>query len=267
MQVNNENYYSKEVRSKFLSATSIKEIIGTANSDKSGCPAAAKAKQNGWKSQFEKDNKALLIGSYVDAYFECTLEQYKGTNPEIYNSKTGELKVDYQHADIIIRYIERDSFFMQFMKGEKQKIYQTELFGLPIIAKLDFEQSDKIIDLKVMATMNPEYIKGLGYVPFIEYWGYDLQLGVYQKIIENITGIKKDSYIAVVTKQKPPRKAIVKIPQEKLDDEIKWIAYNLHTLEYYLTDNPQPHCGKCDYCLETQNISKETDYSELSFKN
>ena len=61
---------------------------------------------------------SLLVGSYVDCYFEGTLETFKAESPEIF-TKQGELKSEYRKANDIIARCERDELFTNYMSGEK----------------------------------------------------------------------------------------------------------------------------------------------------
>lgn len=65
---------------------------------------------------------SLLIGSFVDAHFEGTLDVFEAHHTEVFTQK-GTLKSQYQHAEYMIQRIERDEKFMQYMSGEKQKIF------------------------------------------------------------------------------------------------------------------------------------------------
>ena len=110
----NENYFSQESSQKYLSVSQYKNFIGTMG--RLGCEAQAMALLNGdW--QMDDKSTALLVGSYVDASFEGSLDVFRAKNPEIFK-KDGKPKADYIKADEIINRIERDPLFMQFMSGE-----------------------------------------------------------------------------------------------------------------------------------------------------
>ena len=66
------------------------------------CSAEALVVLNG---EYEKpSSSALLIGSYVDSWFDGkkVYEQFVSEHPEIFNSRTGGLKSDYINADKMI---------------------------------------------------------------------------------------------------------------------------------------------------------------------
>ena len=154
----------------------------------------------------QKKTTPLLVGSYVDSYFEGTLEEFKKENPEIFTQK-GELKANYKQAERIIARMERDPLFMQYMSVEKQVIMTGELFGAEWKIKIDsFVRGIAITDLKVMASITKlEWVKDIGYLDFVRYWGYDIQGAIYQEIVYQNTGERLPFYIAAGTKEEEPK--------------------------------------------------------------
>ena len=70
MILTQENYYSTEADREYMSVSQYKEFCGTFG--QTACEARAMAELNDeWG---KKKTKALLVGSYVDAYFEGTLK-------------------------------------------------------------------------------------------------------------------------------------------------------------------------------------------------
>ena len=126
-----ENYYSPEANFEYMSVSQFKDFSGTYG--QVGCESRAMAKLRG--EYQEEKTTALLVGSYVDSYFEGpeSLERFKSENPEIFTQK-GELRAEYKKADTIIQRIESDEYFMQCMSGEKQVIMTAEIFGYGIWA-------------------------------------------------------------------------------------------------------------------------------------
>ena len=126
MQLTEENYYSDIANYEYMSVSQFKDFNGTYG--KAACEAAAVAKLKG--TYKEPKSTALLIGSYVDRYFEGTLESYKKEEPAIFK-KDGKLKAEYIQADTLIKRAERDELFMKYMSGKKQVIMTAELYGTP----------------------------------------------------------------------------------------------------------------------------------------
>ena len=140
-----ENYFSKEANMEYMSASQFKAF--------NSCEAAALAELNG---EYEREiTTSLLVGSYVDAHFEKTLDIFKAKHPEIF-TKAGDLKAEYKQAEKIIERIERDELFMQYMSGEKQVIKTGEIDGVKFKIKMDsYHENDKIVDMKIMKDFEP----------------------------------------------------------------------------------------------------------------
>ena len=150
MQLTSENYYSQEANKEYMSVSGYKDFAGTYG--KMPCEFYGMEKLNGrWE---DEKSTALLVGSYVDSYFEGSLGQFKKDNPEIFTQK-GELKSNFKQAEEIIARIERDEYFMKYMSGQKQVIMTGELFGAKWKIKMDsYIPGVAIVDLKVMATIS-----------------------------------------------------------------------------------------------------------------
>ena len=95
--------------------------------------------------------KAMLTGSFVDTYFEGTLDSFMKEHPEVFTRKK-ELRSEYRKANEIIQRVTEDKLFAQFMSGEKQRIMTFEMFGVPWKMKMDsYLPGICITDLKVVA--------------------------------------------------------------------------------------------------------------------
>ena len=119
MALTKKNYFSQANNLKYMGSSQFKSFLR--------CEAAALAEIKGERER--PKSTALLVGSYVDSYFEGTLDEFKAENPEIFNSRTGELKADYKQADTIIKIIEADPLMMKYMDGRKQVIKTGTIAG------------------------------------------------------------------------------------------------------------------------------------------
>lgn len=238
MQLNNDNYYSKEANKAYMSVSQLKAFCK--------CEAAALA---GYE---QEKTTALLVGSYVDAWFEGTIDTFQAENPEIFK-RDGSLKADYVKADQIIERVKKDRLFMEYMSGEKQIIKTGELFGVPFKIKMDsYHPGDKIVDLKVMRCIEPIMGK-----PFVEHWRYDWQGAVYQAI----EGNNLPFYIAVATKEDEPNIELLQIPQYRLDEcmqEMKPFIERAWKIKQGLIEPER--CGVCPYCRSTKVLTEPIDY-------
>lgn len=245
-----ENYYSEESNRQYFSVSQFKDF--------EKCPACAVAKIGGWK---QPPSTAMLVGSYVDAHFEGTLGLFRAQHPEILNSRTGDLKADFQQANQIIQRAESDAFFMRFMEGEKQSVFTGVIDGVPWKAKTDaYLPGQRIVDLKCMRSMDRVMGKS-----FIEHWAYDLQLAVYQEIVRQTTGDTLPVFLAVLTKEDDTDLAVISIPQYRLDECLEYVRRNLPTYAAAKNGDPAIRCGVCPYCKQTKVLSEVIDYDDVGY--
>ena len=258
----NENYFSPENSRKYLGVSQYKSFIGTMG--KLGCEAQAVALLD---EEWNMDDKstALLVGSYVDAHFEGTLDIFRAKNPEIFK-KDGGLKSDYVKANDIINRIEQDQLFMQFMSGEKQTIMTAEMFGSPWKIKIDsYLKGKAIVDLKVMKSLRDRfYHKDFGYMDFIQEWGYDIQGAVYQEVVYRNTGERLPFFIAAASKEKETDIELIWIPDEHLKEKLIEVEQNTPKIMMLKNKEVEPiRCETCDYCKHTKVLKKPIHFSEL----
>lgn len=246
MQLTKDNYYSKEANQAYFSVSQVKDFLK--------CEAYAMAKLEGeW---VEPPSTAMLIGSYVDSYFEGTLEDFKARTPEIFK-KDGSLKSDYVKAENIIQRVEKEELFMKCMSGEKQVIMSAKLFEVPFKIKMDsYIEHEAIVDLKVVQKLREITFRKGWRQSFIETWGYDLQLGIYQEVVRQNTGETLPCIIAAVDKQDYPDLDCILIPDEQLEfqrNELRWKMQRIIDVKNY---NEEPRrCGVCDYCRATKKLT------------
>ena len=253
----NENYFSPENQMKYMGVSQFKAF--------EKCEAAALAELTG-EYQREK-TVSLLVGSYVDAHFEGTLDVFKAQNPEIFTKK-GELKAEYRKAEEIIQRIERDPLFVTFLSGESQVIMTGEIEGVPVKIKIDSYHAEKmLVDLKIMKDFQPVYVPEQGRLSWIEAWGYDLQGAVYQEIVRQNTGDKLPFYLAAATKEKETDIDIIEIPQPYLDVSLEHFKENVNRYDGIKKGLFQPNrCEKCDYCKQTKVLTAPRSMEVLDYE-
>lgn len=247
-----ENYYSSEANQAFMSVSQYKSFCR--------CEAAAMAELRGeWDFPM---TTALLVGSYVDAHFEGTLDLFRAQHPELFK-KDGGLKADYVNAEEIISRIEKDALFMEYMAGKKQRLFTGELAGVRWKIKIDaYHPGKMIVDLKCMRSM--ERIMGRS---FVEHWEYDTQMAVYSAIESASTGSAGlETYLAVATKENPANLEIIHIPEYRRAEKIADIERNLpHIIEVKSGHIEPRRCGVCDYCRATKVLKEPLDFELVGF--
>lgn len=250
-----ENYFSPDNNRRYMSASQFKSFRS--------CESAALAELSGEYKREVTD--ALLIGSFVDAHFEGTLDIFKAQHPEIF-TRSGELKAQYRHAEYMIGRAERDELFMQYMSGQKQVIFTGEIVGVPFKIKVDSYHPDKaIVDLKAMkdfkSVWNPETEQR---EHFIQFWGYDIQGAVYREVIRQNTGLTLPFYIAGITKEKPePDIQVYWLPDRILDEALGTVQSLAPRFQKIKDELLEPcRCGECPWCRFTKVLHKPLDFTE-----
>lgn len=260
MEITSNNYYDSYIRSRHMSVSTFKSIGGIPA--KKTCESMA---MSIIKGEFKKEiSTSMLVGSYVDSYFEGTLDKFIEMNPNILTIK-GELRSEFKHANLMIKKAESNSKFMKLMSGEKQIILQGEIFGRSWIGKTDVTHSDYIVDLKTCPDINDIWCgREYGYINFMDAWGYPLQGAVYQQLEYQRTGKLKPFYLAVITKEKYPRLEIIHIPNEVLlinleDAESK----KDHVFNVFDGISDPSKCNNCDYCNSVNDINRISSYYDF----
>lgn len=253
MELNNSNYFSPEATSKYWSVSQFKAF------DK--CEAAGYAEAHGMYKREETD--ALLIGGYVDAYFSGEMERFETEHADrMYSKRGGGLLAKFKQADHLIKRIERDSLMMNYLTGEKQVVMEAELFGVPWKVKLDVYDEQRIVDLKTVRDFASVYDRDYGgWRSWVEYWGYDIQGAIYQKVVEAVTGKRLPFYIAAITKEFVPDIKVLEIPQHILDAAYGLVEAKIERFDLIKTGEVVPmRCEKCDYCKETKRLTAPEIY-------
>ena len=242
LELDQNNYYSPEANQQYFSVSQYKDFMK--------CEAMAMAKING--TYQPTMTRAMLTGSFVDSYFEGTLDTFMKEHPAVFTRKQ-ELRSEFRKANEIIARIRSDELFMKFMSGEKQRIMTFDLFGVPWKMKMDSYLSGTCItDLKVVAKFRT--------LPF---WRYDLQGAVYQAGVFIKTEEKLPFYLAVATKERTIDLDIFQIPQATLNAALTEIEGSLqHFAEVKNGTVPPVYCGKCDYCKSVK-AARIRNYNEL----
>lgn len=249
----NSNYYSLKASQAFWSVSQFKTF--------NRCEAMGLAEAKGWYKREMSD--ALLIGSYVDAYFSDEMLEFKEEYGHLMCKRNGELLAKFKNADKMIERVEMDPLMMEYLSGDKQTIMTGELFGVPWKAKFDVYDEERIVDLKTVKDFEDIYDPEKGRVSWIEYWGYDIQGAVYQRIEQAVTGRTKPLpfYIAAVTKEKVPDIKVIQIPQHILDTAYLLVGAKIDRFDLIKHGEVEPiRCERCDYCKQTKLLKTPEVY-------
>lgn len=254
LTLNNENYYSIAANKEYWSVSQFKTF------DK--CEAAGLAESRGIYEREETD--ALLIGSYVDSYFSGELDEFTQRNADkLFSKRGGGLLAKYQHANEMINRVESDPLMLEYLEGDKQVIMSAELFGVPWKIKADVYNGFRIVDFKTVRDFSEIYEPGYGWRSWVEYWGYDIQGAIYQKIEQLSTGRDKPLpfFLAAVTKERVPDIKIIELPQHILDTALRIVEAKIERFDLIKSGDVEPiRCEVCDYCKQTKILTKPEIY-------
>lgn len=254
MELNRTNYFSAEANWHYWSVSQFKAF--------NRCEAAGYAESRGNYERPETD--ALLIGSYVDAYFsgDIAFDEFCERNQDKMFTKKGELYAKFQDANKMINAVECQPLMMRMLEGDKQEIMTAVLDGIPWKIKMDVFNGDRIVDLKTVKDFGDMWDETVGSRrSWIEYWGYDIQGAVYQRVVEKATGKKLPFYIAAVTKERIPDVAVIEIPQHILDAAYGMVSAKIERFDLIKSGEVEPRrCEKCEYCKITKVLEAPEVY-------
>ena len=258
MVLNKLNYYSLEANKAYWSVSQFKAF--------NRCEAAGLAEVEGRYRRETTD--ALLIGSYVDAYFSDDMEAFQERHADQMFTKKGELYAKFKDANTMINAIECQPLMMRMLEGDKQEIMSAVIDGIPWKVKMDVFNEDRIVDLKTVKDFGDMWDETVGSRrSWIEYWGYDIQGAVYQKVVEKATGKKLPFYIAAVTKERVPDVAVIEIPQHILDAAYNLVQAKIERFDLIKTGDVEPiRCERCEYC-KTTKVLMEPEVYEIDEAN
>lgn len=254
MILTQDNYFSPEATRNYWSVSQFKSF--------DRCEAAGSAEARGEYSREMTD--ALLIGSYVDAHFAGEADKYFEEHKEqMFSKRGGGLLAKFKQADEIIETVRSQPLMMEYLEGDKQVIRTAELWGIPWKIKMDVFNGERIVDLKVVKDFKDIYEEGFGRRSWVEYWGYDIQGAIYQKVEQRAMGRPKplDFYIVAVTKEKVPDVAVIEIPQYYLDAAYKLVEAKIERFDLIKSGDVEPiRCERCDYCKRTKILQAPEVY-------
>lgn len=253
MELTKENYHSVEARMAYMGSSSFKEFMK--------CEACALAKCKGEID--EKKTTALLVGSYVDAFFSNETAEFIKNTPEIFK-KDGTLKSDFAKADDIIESIKSDEMMMKYLSGEHQVIMTGTIAGVPFKIKIDsYFPGKAIVDQKIMSSMDKVWMDG-EWKNFVEAFGYQFQGAIYQEIVRQNTGQKLPFILAVATKEEVCSKALLQIDDEDLEAALEVVKEYAPRYQAIKEGKIEPsRCGKCNYCKSTTKVTGIFSYHIL----
>lgn len=263
MELNKDNYFSLEADREYFSVSQFKSFRE--------CEAKTVAKLNGeWT---DGENEAFLLGSYVHAWNEGTLEEFKEEHPEMYSSRgatKGQLKSNFLIGNKMIETLSNDPTVERVREGQKEVVMTAELFDAKWKIMIDiYNPKNKVfVDLKTTREIHKKYWnEDLGIKQnFIEYYDYLLQMAVYAEVERLNRGGRTyfQPHIIAVSKEPVPDKEIIFMGTEFIQGKLLEVETLLpHFIKVKNGEIKPTRCEKCDYCRETKKIDKILHYLEL----
>lgn len=263
-----ENYYSRQANFAYMSASQFKEF--------EKCEAAAMAHLRG---DYEPpQTKALLLGSFVDAWFSGEFNAFVAAHPEIRRQSgqnAGEFLADFQKAVEACERLERQPLIKALLSGRHQVIKTGRIAGVPFKCKVDsLVSADKarricekfpevkklipfggqiIVDLKYMGSLESVWDDETQCrISFAQYWGYDIQGAIYQYLVR-----REPPFVLVgTTKETFPRDFAIYIPDGDLQNALADVEARAPRYQAIKTGRiAATRCGHCPYCRATERIT------------
>lgn len=270
--VTKDNYFSTEINQAYMSHSQYLAF--------QRCEAAALAEIRG--DYIRPVTTAMLVGSYVDAYFEGTLDSFSEKHPELFK-RDGTLKSDFSQAKDIIKRMEADKLYMLLMSGKKQVIRTGSIAGVPFKIKIDslldastckqivddFPDTTEVMGLCDGAIVDQKVMRSLDTVwddfsqcrvSFAEAWGYDVEGAIYQAI----EGHMLPFILAVGTKEATTNLEAIYIPDQDLEAKLHEIEDTVPRYQAIKNGDILPvHCGHCDYCKAQKRLFSIRHYKDI----
>jgi len=200
--------------------------------------------------------KEVLDGLGVDynksakkATLVSLFDDYDGDKPFVH----GKQYKDFEVAERMIKRVEEDPFFEFLWQGEKEVPITGELYGVDWKGKIDLLNVEKgyFVDLKTSAGFDRRYWDNgrNRYVSFVEAFGYVIQVGIYEQLLEMKYGKPFTGYIYAVSKESPPNIEAIELEDFDKNIELELVEMNIDRLEKVKTGEEEPtSCGKCEFC-------------------
>jgi hypothetical protein len=250
MRISARNYFSKAANREYMSVSQFKSFTQ--------CEARAKAELKG---EYEREEtSALFLGSYVDEMLTGTAKSQakfiEDNHSQLYK-KNGEPYADIQKAMDAVERVRKQPLMMKYLSGTKQKIMTGEIGGVKWKIKMDsYKPKEFIADLKYLKDFKSPNL----FESAIKYWGYDIQMAVYQEIVYQNTGLRLPTYLVIVTKESIPRVAVVHINEWNLAAALDNVKKQLPRVAAVKSGEVLPErCCDCDYCADTEVLTEPID--------
>lgn len=268
LPINAANYYSRAANWAYLSNSQFKAFAK--------CEAAAMAELRG--DYTPPQSKALLLGSFVDAYFSGEFNEFVAAHPEIRLSSgknAGEFKEDFKKAFAACQRLDQEPLIKALLSGRHQVIKTGRIAGVPFKCKVDsllssdqvrricekFPEVKKlvpfggqmIVDLKYLASLDPVWSdEAQCHISFAQFCGYDIQGAIYQRLVRRFPPF----VLTGITKETSPKIFAIYIPDADLQAAMDDVEAKAPRYQAIKTGRiAATRCGHCPYCRATEHLT------------
>jgi len=249
MTLSEETYYSEKANREFMSVSQFKAFAK--------CEAAALAELKG--EYVPERGRALILGSYVDEMLTGTKEsqdEFVEENQAELFKKNGDPYADVAQADEAIECVHRQPLMMKFLSGEHQVVMTGEIEGVPVKGKFDsYKPGEFIADLKYLKDFrSPNFFENA-----ISYYGYDMQMAVYQELVRQNGGGELPCYLVIVTKQDPPDVEVAEVDEFDLNTALTKFKAGIKRFQAIKNGEIEPERCEghdCPYCRATKLLTE-----------
>lgn len=249
MKLNNENYFSIEAMTEYMSTSQFKSF--------ERCEVKALAELRG---EYVTEKEVYKEGHYFEACLDETEELFLLQNPDIVSSRgasKGELKANYKRVQGSVEVFKRQPMFMDIIsKCQSQVIVEGVIAGVKFKGCVDFynPETGDSYDTKCMGNFKKVFSESDGrYVEWYFGYGYHYQAAIYQELIRQTFGKTGKSHILAVTKEEIPDVAAIEFSSEIINNALEIVenfAPHYNSIKKGL-ELAEP-CGRCDYCKQVK---------------
>ena len=253
MQLTQENYFSKEANTEYISVSQFKAF--------EECEAQA---LHNIEIGGENEKAAFLEGKLFENWVAGDRALFMAQHPEMISTRgatAGQLKAEFNKViKAAERFLEQDFFKDIINKCEKQVILTGKIEGVKVKCALDLfdRETNSIYDIKCMKDFKEQWNKEeKSYVPWYYIYGYVLQLAVYREIVRQNFGEPKEIGLMAASKEEEPDLQAKSFSSELLDLELEYFKNNVKRYNDIKKGIVAPtYCGECSYCKSIKQITR-----------
>lgn len=252
MKLNSQNYFSKEADLEYISVSQYKSFRE--------CQSKTMALLNSETDETTKES--YLEGHLFETLIAGDIDLFFMQHPEMVSSRgatKGELKANFKKVVNAANRIKEQKFIMDIVnKCEKQVIMTGVINGIKVKCCADLldKETGNIYDFKCMANFNETWNKeNKCYMPWYYYYGYVLQMAVYQEIARQNFGKVFETHLIAATKEDEPDISALHFDNELLKLELDEFSNNIIYYDKIKKGLETPKsCNHCEFCKKNKII-------------